>query len=84
MHLGGAGPALAEFYGQGLTIEQAIERQAVAEVEEAFEPEAVAPELEVEPEPVASPSEDEGPPPTSIAETLSLTGKSDRTEEEPL
>jgi len=45
MHLGGLGPVLADFYQQGLTIDEAIERErAVAEETPTFEPVALVPE----------------------------------------
>jgi len=46
MHLGGLGSALADFYQQGLTIEEAVQRvRPIAEETPAFEPVALEPEL---------------------------------------
>lgn len=88
MHLGDAGAALADFYQQGLTIEQAVEREfpAVAETP-AFEPVDSEPKMPEEepPEEVdeglaeeGESEEDAGYP--SVAEVLSLTGQEESEE----
>jgi predicted amidohydrolase len=92
MWLGELGPVLADFYQQGLTIEQVIERDSAAAAEEtvaaetvaaeavAFEPVTLEPELPAE-EPEVQPEEEpEAQPETpypSVAEVLSLTGQED-------
>ena len=83
MQLGELGPVLADFYQQGLTIEQVIERDsAVAEETVAEETVAeAAPAFEqvtLEPEQVPSEEAPETQPETpypSVAEVLSLTGQ---------
>jgi predicted amidohydrolase len=46
MHLGGLGPVLADFYQQGLTIEEAVQREhPTAEETPIFEPVSLKPEL---------------------------------------
>ena len=65
MHLGGMGPVLADFYQQGLTIEEAVQRErAVAEETPAFEPVALEPELPEEEPPEAAEE------PVEVAETV--------------
>jgi predicted amidohydrolase len=65
MQLGGMGPVLADFYQQGLTIEEAVQRErAVAEETPAFEPVALEPELPEE-EPLEAEEE-----PVEVAETM--------------
>ncbi|MCL7452341.1 MAG: hypothetical protein M8467_04765 [Anaerolineae bacterium] len=85
MNLGSLGPVLAEFYGAGLSIEEAIEQDLVGlgeRVPEEPEPEFEAPEM-------ALPGPPPPEPPTGIAvdvpsvpEALSLTGH-EEPEEEP-
>ena len=93
MQLGDLGPVLADFYQQGLTIEQVIERDsAVAEetvaeaplfepVEEeapAFEPVTLEPELPEQVPSEEAPEETRSETPyPSVAEVLSLTGQED-------
>jgi len=80
MQLGELGPVLADFYQQGLTIEQVIERdsavaeETVAEAAPAFEPVTLEPEL---PEEVLEEAPEVQPaaPYPSVAEVLSLTGQ---------
>jgi predicted amidohydrolase len=73
MHLGNQGPVLAEFYQQGLSIEQAIEQGVGGPEEPVPEPapfEAVVPVEPSEEVPEAEP-EDSYP---SVPEAMSLTG----------
>lgn len=73
MHLGNLGPILAEFYQQGLSIEQAIEQGVGGRAEIFAEPapfEAVVPAEPSEEVPEAEP-EDSYP---SVPEAMSLTG----------
>jgi len=83
--LGELGPVLADFYQQGLTIEQVIERdsavaeetvaeETVAEATPAFEPVTFEPELP-EDEPEEAPEAQPETPYPSVAEVLSLTGQ---------
>jgi predicted amidohydrolase len=82
MHLGDLGPVLAEMYGQGLTIEQAIEQPPGWRAVSIEEP----PEFEIDPvaEPLSEPEEPEpewpsvspeDEVPLSVPEALSLTGQ---------
>lgn len=87
MHLGDLGPVLADFYRQGLTIDQAVERELAALTETpAFEPVDLEPELPAQglaeaPEEGPSEAEEEMPEEApesrypSVAEVLSLTGQ---------
>jgi hypothetical protein len=65
MHLGGSGPVLADFYRQGLTIEEAVERERpIAEETPGFGPVRLEPELPeeealVEEEPLGAEAEEE-------------------------
>ena len=79
--LGELGPVLADFYQQGLTIEQVIERDSTVAAEEivaaetvAFEPVTLEPELPEKELEEAPETEPETPYP-SVAEVLSLTGR---------
>jgi predicted amidohydrolase len=88
MHLGDAGAALADFYQQGLTIEQAVERDLAAFAETpAFEQVDWEPEMPEE-EPLEErdkglaeegESEEDAEYP-SVAEVLSLTGQEESEE----
>jgi predicted amidohydrolase len=78
MHLGNAGPILAEVYREGLTIEQAIEQRIAGPAE--LEPEPVEISLGPPAESFEEVSEEEAPPLPSVPESLSLT--SDQESEE--
>ena len=87
MWLGELGPVLADFYQQGLTIEQVIEQDSAVTEEigdaetaafepVAFEPVTLEPELPEE-EPEELPDAPPEAPYPSVAEVLSLTGQED-------
>jgi predicted amidohydrolase len=83
MHLGNLGPVLAEMYGQGLSIDQAIEQHIAGPAEPAPEPVEMEPELPVDvppeppadvpPEPLPQPVQPESST-SSVPEAMSLTG----------
>jgi len=73
MHLGNLGPALAEMYRDGLSIEQAIEQRIAGPVGPTPEPVDFRPVSPAEPTPELPEGELESPVPP-VPEALSLTG----------
>jgi len=68
MYLGTMGPVLAEFYQQGLTVDQAIEQSITGAVEPVPEPAAFQPvEAEEAPPEMPEPEPEELPPPEKEA-----------------